>query len=274
MTTLSHGVSQPESPGLFGGGPSSVQLRLVLRQADLPAQFAARHVPTGHGEIASARVETLAAKQRTLFDPGDAVLSVCAGGAGYADPIGRDPAAVQRDVAIGIVSPQSAAAIYGVALVTTDAGPAVDEVATSGRRNEIRAVRLAQSTPVDEAVIAAGKVAGAVHGPVGGKVWGKVGEALDIVLRRGQHWYACQRCEHPLTEIGHDPKQGALWREVPIESYSAWNSYGLTESVRIREFCCPSCAHLIGVQVALADDPILLDMFLAPLATALPAAAE
>ena len=44
--------------------------------------------------------------------------------------------------------------------------------------------------------------------------------------------------------------------------------------VRVREFCCPSCAHLIAVQVALKDDPILFDMALSPGTPALAAAAE
>ena len=81
-------------------------------------------------------------------------------------------------------------------------------------------------------------------------------------------------CDHPLSEVTEDPKSGALWREIPMATYSDWNRYGSAETVRVREFCCPSCAHLIAVQVALKDDPIMLDQFLAPAPQPRSAAAE
>ena len=60
-----------------------------------------------------------------------------------------------------------------------------------------------------------------------------------------------------------DPKLGALARELPIDRISDWNRYGLVDEIVVREFCCPSCAHLIGVEVRHRDDPVLLDTFLA-----------
>src|SRR5690606_3695691 len=108
LTSISHGVGQPESPGLLGGAPSSVQLRLVLRHARLPGMFAAGKVPVSHDEIACARVDVLEAKQRTAITPDDAVLPVCAGGAGYGDAIDRAPAAVLTDVLRGLVSRRGA----------------------------------------------------------------------------------------------------------------------------------------------------------------------
>lgn len=262
LTALTHGVSQPESPGLFGGAPSSVQVRLILREADLPARFSARQVPTDVEQIGSARVETIAAKQRTLFHPADAVLTVCAGGGGYGDPLERAPTAVATDVAAGLVSPRAANDVYGVALTRE----AFDEVATAACRREIRARRLAESKPVTE-------LAGQV-GDAHAAVLGHVGEALKIVALHGRRWFVCRRCDHPMSEQERDPKIGAVWREVPMETYSDWNRYGLADEIRVREFCCPSCAHLIAVQVARKDDPILFDMFMAPFASGLAAAAE
>jgi hypothetical protein len=55
---------------------------------------------------------------------------------------------------------------------------------------------------------------------------------------------------------------------------SSWNRFGLIDEIRVREFCCPSCAHLVAVQVAKKDDPILFDTWLAPLRSAQQVAAE
>ena len=51
-----------------------------------------------------------------VLNAGDTVILQSAGGGGYGDPLERDPAAVARDVADGVVSAESARAIYGVVL--------------------------------------------------------------------------------------------------------------------------------------------------------------
>jgi N-methylhydantoinase B len=53
------------------------------------------------------------------------------GGGGLGDPLQRDPAAVQRDVAMGYVSKQAARDLYKVVL---DAQGAVDLAATKAER--------------------------------------------------------------------------------------------------------------------------------------------
>ena len=151
-------------------------------------------------------------------------------------------------------------------IAETAAGLAADQAATDCARAAIRAARLAQSKPVAE------PLSRSAVGPV--VLQGRVGDALDIVASRGRQWFTCRSCEHPLSDIERDPKHGALYREVPMAVYSDWNRYGLTDEIRVREFCCPSCAHLIGVQVARKDDPILFDIALAPTAPALAAVAE
>lgn len=256
LTALSHGVSQPESPGLFGGAPSSVQVRQVFRTAGLVERFATGGIPDGPADIAAQRIDTLPAKHRTMLQPGDALLTVCAGGAGYGDPLEREPAQVAEDTAADCISRRIAAEIYGVALATSDGSTSVDEVATAELRASIRAQRLAQSKPVSAIVRAVGDKLAPVHA--------LIGEALKLVSLGGQRWLTCRRCDQPMSEADRDPKHGALWREVPMEAYSDWNRFGAQSEVCVREFCCPSCAHLIGVQVALKGDPILFDLQLSP----------
>ncbi len=45
VTGVTHGASQPEAQGLYGGYPSSVQVKLMLRESDHKRQFAGGKVP-------------------------------------------------------------------------------------------------------------------------------------------------------------------------------------------------------------------------------------
>jgi N-methylhydantoinase B len=72
------------------------------------------------------------------LQPGDAVVMESSGGGGYGDPLARDPAAVARDVADGVVSAARVAAVYGVVLRQG----AVDDEATRRRRARLAAARV------------------------------------------------------------------------------------------------------------------------------------
>jgi N-methylhydantoinase B len=73
-----------------------------------------------------------------VLHPGDQLWEYIAGGAGYGDPLDRDPEAVRADVLDGKVSGEAARAAYGVVL---GGGHAVDEIATKARREALRAAR-------------------------------------------------------------------------------------------------------------------------------------
>ncbi len=68
---------------------------------------------------------------------GDLIVLQSSGGGGYGDPLERDPQAVARDVADGVVGGARAEAVYGV--VVSDG--AVDPEATRRRRAAIRGAR-------------------------------------------------------------------------------------------------------------------------------------
>jgi N-methylhydantoinase B len=70
---------------------------------------------------------------------GDVFRHVLAGAGGWGDPLERDPAAVLRDVRNELLSPDKAAADYGV--VADTARWTIDEAATKRRREAMRAAR-------------------------------------------------------------------------------------------------------------------------------------
>ena len=255
LTLLTHGASQPESQGLYGGYPSSVQVRALLRNADIRARFARGEIAGGLDDAVCDSVENLPAKTRTVVNGDDAWLLSCAGGGGYGDALLRPPEAVARDIRAGLCSRGVGEAVYGAIL--DDAGE-VDTAATGTARDAIRARRLAEGRLFAEiwpdlAAPAANPPGGASE-PVAA-----IGQAVVVAERGGALWYDCQSCRHPLAPVEADPKTGALVRRVPMEMLSPWNRFGLGGEIAVNEYVCPGCAHLLSVEVRLAGDPPLLD---------------
>lgn len=261
LTVLCHGASQPEAQGLSGGYPSSVQVRLLLRAADLAAGFTAGRMPASIEE-AGGHLVALAAKERTPVAPADAIVMMTTGGGGYGDPLKRQPDAVAKDVEAGLVSAAVARAVHGVVL---DPSGAIDAAATETARHAIRQARLAEARPpasdrpirrvaLDQAVL-------------------RIADAVALVDTDAGSVFACQDCGTVLCAGHDDPKSGAAVRETAIDRLSPWNRFGLVGEIVVREFFCPACAHQLATQVRRKDDPILYDTVLADGRRAAPRAA-
>ncbi|MBV8753704.1 MAG: hydantoinase B/oxoprolinase family protein [Hyphomicrobiales bacterium] len=72
---------------------------------------------------------------------GEIVRVMTTGGGGWGDPLEREPALVLRDVTDGKVSAEAARTEYGVVLIQTDDGRAIDDGKTTALRAELRAHR-------------------------------------------------------------------------------------------------------------------------------------
>jgi N-methylhydantoinase B len=100
------------------------------------------------GNVGTRRDEAAhAIGKRTVYRPelGEVIRIWSGGGGGFGDALERDPASVAEDVDAGLVSPQRARDIYGVAL--SSAG--VDVAATRLRRDELRNARGKTQEPFD-----------------------------------------------------------------------------------------------------------------------------
>jgi N-methylhydantoinase B len=105
--------------GLFGGGPARRGRAFIVRR--------------------DGTREPLPSKRMLLLHPGDQLWEYIPGGAGWGDPLERDPDRVLADVVDRLVSAETAAADYGVVL---DAGgTAVDHDATKARREALARAR-------------------------------------------------------------------------------------------------------------------------------------
>jgi N-methylhydantoinase B len=119
--TVSHrGERFASSPwGLHGGHPAPRARAFIVRQ--------------------DGRREDVPSKMMLILHPGDQLWEYVAGGAGYGDPLERDPDRVLADVLDGKVSAEAARAAYGVVL--TPDGRGVDHDSTKSIREALGRAR-------------------------------------------------------------------------------------------------------------------------------------
>lgn len=140
---------RPDSggPGTFRGGAG--QIMSFSHADDAPFAISAmfdrvKHAPRGRsngqdgqtGQLHLASGKQLPGMGRHPVPPGDRIVMEMPGGAGFGDPLARDPAMVTADVLAGFVSVEAARCQYGVVL---DAGGGIDEAATAAERERHRA---------------------------------------------------------------------------------------------------------------------------------------
>jgi acetophenone carboxylase len=156
MAIADNSTVQTPQP-LFGGYAMPTCPGLALEGADIPELL--RAGDEGRLDLASllsgkfgGTIVSEPYGRMTRPVMGDQVLTVglSTGGAGLGDPIDREPAAVERDVADGLISEWSARNLYAVALDAQTGR--VDEAATAALRDEVRRSRLARGRPYDEFV--------------------------------------------------------------------------------------------------------------------------
>jgi N-methylhydantoinase B len=126
---MTHGVEVPNSAGLGGGWPGATVRQTFGRGAisnGLPVD--------GRREIFGPKPGLVTMTNKDVFDVS------WQGGGGWGDPLERDIAAVERDVADNLVSAEAAQAVYGVVIDNSHA----DHDASKQLRMQMRRARVGQ----------------------------------------------------------------------------------------------------------------------------------
>jgi N-methylhydantoinase B len=248
------GFAAPTSPGLFGGHPGVTNRIAQVRNSDVREWFARGEIPSDLDQLAGEAVFPQPKSTGMWQTPDDVHEYRLSAGAGYGDPLLREPERVAEDLLLGYVSEPVALQYYGVAFVDDPGSGSrvVDEAATAERRAEMRRERIGGSDPV-------------VAVPLSDEL-PRVSEYL--VLRDGR--IACRMCGHDVCGETEDYKTGLCRTDLPLTRANgllADPARYVDAEFQYRLFACPSCATLVETEMARTTDPTLRDIELRPTVT-------
>jgi len=86
--------------------------------------------------------------------------------------------------------------------------------------------------------------------------------ATEGLAVRGDRW-SCAKCATDLGWVRENYKAACVRNDRPIESSNpiVGDSKRFIDPLpRFRQFCCPGCGRLIENEIALADEPLLMDV--------------
>ena len=247
--TESSGAAIPTAPGLAGGYPANTNSYRFKRGSDIRERLARREIPADISLVVGEDVLLQLREIDIHQGPSDVYAVAFAAGAGYGDPLERDPEAVRRDVYLEDISARAAREIFRVALVGEDEDLRVDAEATAGLRREAVVERLGHAPRPYEGP----RLLVARH----------ITEYLDLVDRDGHAWLACARCGHPFCAARENYKLACHRLTRPIQAASTLigdPQRFIDDAVEFRQFCCPACGGLIENEVCRAQDPVLRDI--------------
>jgi N-methylhydantoinase B len=223
---------------MMGGYPGAVNRYQFLKSSNVLQRMKDAELVGDIREL-HGEPETLQLRQQDFTQgPADVYAVLWSAAGGFGDPLERDPAKVEADLANGDVTEKAALEIYGV--VSGDAR------ATERRRTEIRARRLQG------------------HKLEAKKLDGKPKLlATDSLGIYGNKHYGCAKCATDLGPVSHNYKEYCVRNDLPIEAANPIVGDPrrfIDPQPQFRQFCCPGCGLLIENEIAVAEDPVLKDV--------------
>lgn len=236
------GAEMPNALGLSGGLPGAAIRVLRIQGTDVPERLArGAPLPATLEEIRGTAEVMPQKHPRTPFRAGEVWYHHWQGGAGYGDPLDREPRAVERDVRRHLVSAECARRIYGVVLAgdgTVDAG------ASESERAGLRAARRAAAEPPEAPVEARDPAPPGAGRPITEYV-----ELVDGLAR-------CRRCGQGLARAGEDHTHGCLRESAPLTAAGPNRGEAYDRGrFRLELFYCPGCLTLLEAEVEQVGAP-------------------
>jgi N-methylhydantoinase B len=233
--TLSSGNAIPTSTGMMGGYPGAVNRYRFLKNSDIAKRMQRSELINDIDELQGTS-ETLQLRQQDFTQhPADVYAVLWSAAGGFGDPLERDPARVEADVENGDVSAEAARDIYGVIL-----------------NNAEETARLRQQ-----------KRGGRIGRPSGTKVEGRLAlHATESLAVRAGRW-CCAKCATDLGALTENYKAGCVRNDLPITASNpiVGDPRRFIDPLpQFRQFCCPGCGIIVENEIAIAEDPLLVDV--------------
>jgi N-methylhydantoinase B len=239
--------------GVLGGWPAAggtmwraedTAVRDWFRQGRLPYNQEQLREMAPHGALAPPKVFDNRLTENDVFE----VLPNP--GAGYGDPVLRDPRLVADDISEGKITPDDARAVYGV-LINADGTAAERE--TVLERKSLKARRLEHARPPRD--------------PRDGTVTDNKGHALATVVygtdADGVPCLGCCFCGHELAPLTGNYRLGASELELPATSLGTHFTEPLEQTgtqLVWRSYLCPECGTALDGEFCKPGDQPVWDV--------------
>jgi N-methylhydantoinase B len=235
--------------GLCGGWPATSGHHWHATDTDIQEWFREGRVPgdpvelrkmAPHGDLAPPK------KYDNRLGIDDVFELVANPGAGWGDPLERDPGIVELDLLDGRVRANEAEEIYGVI--------AGDLAATTARRDDLRRQRVADARP--PRVPAAGVVAPADRAV-------RVIEGVALTTIDGVAVFACVACGHALGPASTTYRVGCCELDMDLTEISELYTSPLREigqQLVFRRYLCPGCGRALDGNVCRPEDEPFCDV--------------
>jgi N-methylhydantoinase B len=245
---FSHGVEQPPSSGISGGYPGGSAQYAIMRKSDLWGWFRAGRIPSELEEL-RGELEITPPKLVTQLAGGDVFRCRYPGGGGYGDPLERAPDLVVKDLANGLVTPETAQEIYGVVV---GPGLELDAQATQHQRERIWQERQRARAESPKNLPANPLQAGSSR---------LLNEYLEVVSTNEALFLRCRRCGTVLAPAEENYKLHLPVGEYPLSRGGPQVApYHSDDRFVLREFYCPGCWALLEVETNLKGEPFIQDV--------------
>jgi N-methylhydantoinase B len=241
--------------GLHGGYPGNSQVDVTIRESNTQDLMKRGVMPSEISQVAGSTTYEPPEKE-TYLGARDTYYLFWQAGAGYGDPILREPERVRLDVAEFKVSPKVAREIYGVALEGDDLW--INPHETRRLREAIRERRRARAIVPPRAHDRSPAASGDGHDH--GTPWN---DNLAEVTRDGVRYLQCRHCGYEISRADQD-YQGHLMmvegkpEEAGPQIFAEPWRY-IDAKVVFRQYCCPGCATAFISQVVPENHPIHAD---------------
>jgi len=248
--TLSSGNAIPTSTGMMGGYPGTTNIYRFIRASDIRARLARREMIEDWSEVKGETV-TLGLRQENFSQlPDDVYAVVWTAAGGFGDPMERAPELVLADWRNGSVTLKAAREIYGVVI---DQASGLDLAATAALRRDTRRARVERG--------------GAKTRRLSGPVALTITDNLVLRMERAAPHHACAKCDADLGPASENYKEHCLREDNDVSHATplAGDPKRYIDDVPVfRQFFCPGCGALIENEIAVASDPVLRDIAVAP----------
>jgi N-methylhydantoinase B len=236
--------------GLLGGYPSSGGTMWHAERTAVLSALAAGTAPADPAQLRALAPDGSAPPPKKFdnrLSPGDLFEVMPQPGAGYGDPLDRDPGSVEADLRDGRLSAEDALGIYGA--VAGDGREAtVDREATAAERARRLTDRVSSARPPRKPL--------AVTVPTGGP---RVLETVVLGTADGHDGpvMGCARCGQGLGAATEGYRPGCSELEIPLADFGPLFTDPKTETgvdLVFRRYLCPACGVALEGEICRKDD--------------------